>query len=32
MPADDLIGLVEELGAPFGLERSVKITAGSIIR
>jgi hypothetical protein len=30
MPADDLIKLVEELRAPYGLERSVKIAPGML--
>lgn len=30
MPALDLIGLVEQLGAPYGLERSVKIVPGAL--
>jgi tryptophan 7-halogenase len=31
MPAVDLIKLVETLGAPYGLERSVKITPGALL-
>jgi hypothetical protein len=30
MPASEVIGLVEALGAPYGLERSVKITSGAL--
>jgi hypothetical protein len=30
MPAADLVRLVETLGAPYGLERSVKITPGAL--
>jgi hypothetical protein len=30
MPASDVIGLVETLNAPYGLERSVKITHGTL--
>lgn len=31
MSADDLVGLVAQLGAPFGLERSVKIIPGALL-
>ena len=31
MPAEDLVSRVAELGAPFGLERSVKIAEGELV-
>ena len=31
MPAADLVALVAELGAPYGLERSVKISSGQLL-